>query len=90
MDYSLLFIKARVTKQNSPLRRMPALVFQKDKNQLEIREIDDRNLIEIMRKRSNRKSHQVDSSANFMVKYLDQMNSLKESWLEEQSLVKGN
>lgn len=64
MDYSLLFIKAAVPTQASQqkLRRMPALIFNKDKRELSIKQVDDREMTNILRKKA-RKSHLISNEA---------------------------
>lgn len=87
MDYSLLFIKVDVPTQIPPkLRRMPALIFNKDKRELSLKQVDDKKMSEIFKKKA-RSSHLISDEAKeifvneFIQSQLDSENddSLKSS-----------
>ena len=40
MDYSLLFIKAVVQSENQQFKRMPAMIFNKDEEELQLKKAD--------------------------------------------------
>lgn len=80
MDYSLLFIKAAIPKLESPkFKRMPALIFNKDKRELTIKQVDDREMGEIL-KRKARKSALVSNEVKEVF-----VNEFIQSYLESES-----